>query len=168
AVLIIVPRQLVVERKWKLEMRRFDERFTSLDGKLLQFCISEMDLEGSWPDQHAKTILPFSLFDESVLYGTAINGKRSPQRKGLLTLNPAPRFDLVIVDEAQHIRNPETFAHKGVRFFCDHAEAVVFLTATPIQMGDQDLFVLLNTLRPDLIIDRNSFEHMSAPNPCIN
>jgi hypothetical protein len=44
----------------------------------------------------------------------------------------------------------------------------VFLTATPIQLGNQDLFVLLNTLRPDLIIDQDSFEHMAEPNPYIN
>ena len=42
------------------------------------------------------------------------------------------------------------------------------MTATPIQLGNSDLFVLLNTLRPDLIIDRESFEHMAAPNPFIN
>ena len=42
------------------------------------------------------------------------------------------------------------------------------LTATPIQLGSHDLFVLLNTLRPDLIIDQESFEHMAEPNPFIN
>ena len=58
--------------------------------------------------------------------------------------------------------------HAGVKAFCDHAEAVVFLTATPIQLGSNDLFVLLNLLRPDLVIDRQSFAHMAAPNKHIN
>jgi len=44
----------------------------------------------------------------------------------------------------------------------------LFLTATPIQLGSDDLFVLLNVLRPDLIIDKKSFEHMAEPNPHIN
>jgi Superfamily II DNA and RNA helicases len=35
-------------------------------------------------------------------------------------------------------------------------------------MGSYDLFVLLNVLRPDLIIDQKSFEHMAEPNPFIN
>ena len=74
----------------------------------------------------------------------------------------------MIVDEAHHIRNQETYAHRAVRFFCDHAEAAMFLTATPIQLGSHDLFVLLNTLRPDLILDQESFEHMAEPNPFIN
>ena len=161
AVLIICPRPLVTECKWQREMKRFDERFTHLDGKTLRYCMSEMDLEGIWPEQHQKVILPYSLLDEVLLYGAR-------NRKGLLDLDPPPRFDLVIVDEAHHVRNQNTYAHQAVRFFCDHAEAAVFLTATPIQLGSHDLFVLLNILRPDLIRDQESFRHMAEPNPLIN
>lgn len=167
SVLIVCPRPLVTERKWQNEMKRFEERFTHLDGGTLRDCINEMDLEGVWPEQYLKVIVPYSLFDEVLLYGSGPDVKRK-RRKGLLDLDPPPRFDLVIVDEAHHIRNQDTFSHKAVRFFCDHAEAVVFLTATPIQLGNYDLFVLLNTLRPDLIIDQESFEHMAEPNPFIN
>jgi superfamily II DNA or RNA helicase len=167
SILIVCPRPLITESKWKNEMKRFDERFTHLDGRTLRYCINEMDLEGVWPEQHQRVIVPYSLFDESLLYGSDGNGKRK-RKKGLLDLDPPPRFDLVIVDEAHHIRNQETFSHKAVRFFCDQAEAVIFLTATPIQLGNHDLFVLLNTLRPDLVIDQESFEHMAAPNTFIN
>ncbi len=167
SVLIICPRPLVTERKWQNEMKRFEERFTHLDGGTLRYCINEMDLDGVWPEQHQRVIVPYSLFDEALLYGKAPGVKRK-RKKGLLDLDPPPRFDLVIVDEAHHIRNQNTFSHKAVRFFCDHAEAVVFLTATPIQLGSSDLFVLLNTLRPDLIIDQESFKHMAEPNPFIN
>ena len=167
SVLIICPRPLVTERKWESEMKRFDERFTHLDGPTLRYCINEMDLEGVWPQQHQRTILPYSLFDEVLLHGSKRRG-RGKSRKGLLDLDPPPRFDLVIVDEAHHIRNQITYSHQAVRFFCDHAEAAIFLTATPIQLGSHDLFVLLNTLRPDLILDHESFEHMAGPNPFIN
>ena len=169
SILIICPRPLVTERKWELEMKRFDERFAHLDGKTLRFCINEMYLDGEWPAQHQKIILPYSLFDEALLYGPGSNGKNRRKRgQGLLALDPPPRFDLVIVDEAHHIRNPSTYAHEAVRFFCDHAEAAVFLTATPIQLGNHDLFVLLNMLRPDLVLDQESFAHMAEPNPFIN
>lgn len=167
SILIICPRPLITERKWQNEMKRFEERFTHLDGGTLRYCINEMDLEGIWPEQYQRVIVPYSLFDETLLYGSGPDGRRK-RKKGLLELDPPPRFDLVIVDEAHHIRNQDTFSHKAVRFFCDHAEAVVFLTATPIQLGSFDLFVLLNTLRPDLIIDQESFEHMAEPNPFIN
>ena len=167
SVLIVCPRALVTERKWELEMKRFDERFTHLDGRTLKYCIRETDLEGVWPDQHKRAILPYSLFDEALLHGTGRKGSRK-SRKGLLDLDPPPRFDLVIVDEAHHIRNTDTYSHQAVRFFCDHAEAAVFLTATPVQLGSHDLFVLLNVLRPDLFPDQESFEHVAEPNPHIN
>ena len=167
SVLIICPRPLVTEEKWLREMKRFDEDFQHLDGKLLRYCINEMHLDGEWPERYQKVILPYSLLDKVLLYGP--EGKRSRRRgQGLLDLDPPPRFDLVIVDEAHYIRNQETANHEAVRFFCEHAEAVLFLTATPIQLGSRDLFVLLNVLRPDLILDEESFEHMAEPNPFIN
>ena len=166
SVLVICPKALVAERKWFTEMKRFDEHFMALDGPLLRHCLQETHLEGEWPDQCAKAILPFSLFDSNLVFGRSGRGKRKDQ--GLFALDPPPKFDLVIVDEAHHIRNPETFLHHGIRYFCDNAQAVVLLTATPVQLGSKDLFTLLNVLRPDLIIDHASFEQMSEPNRYIN
>ena len=166
SVLVICPKALVAERKWQTELKRFDENFIHLDGALLRHCLKETDLEGEWPVQYEKAILPFSLFDSDLILGPKT--KQSRKGKGLLALDPAPAFDLVIVDEAHHIRNSETFLHQGVRYFCDNARAVLLMTATPVQLGSQDLFTLLNVLRPDMIIDRNSFEQMAEPNPFIN
>lgn len=166
SVLIICPRPLVTEHKWRNEMKRFDEEFVHLDGPTLRFCIDETDKDGCWPTRYTKTILPFSLFNEELLTGSGDSKKR--KRKGLLDLDPLPHFDLVIVDEAHHLRNPSTWLHRGVQFLCANAEAVAFLSATPIQLGAGDLFVLLNLLRPDLILDGAVFQNMSAPNPFIN
>lgn len=166
SILVICPKALVAERKWQTEMKRFDENFTPLDGPLLRHCLHETDLEGEWPEQYAKALLPFSLFDSDLVFGPS--GKKSKKHKGLLALDPPPTFDLVIVDEAHHIRNAETFLHQGVRYFCDNARAVLLMTATPVQLGSHDLFTLLNVLRPDLVIDQASFEQMAAPNRYIN
>ena len=88
--------------------------------------------------------------------------------KGLATLDTPPRFDLLIVDEAHNARNTDTNLHQGLRLLADNAEAVVLLTATPVQLGTGDLFSLLNLLRPDLVIDRPTFERMAEPNGAIN
>lgn len=167
SVLIICPRPLVTENKWRNEMKRFDEEFIHLDGPALRHCINETDLDGLWPEKSNRAILPFSLFDEELLNGSP-GSRRKRGRKGLMDLDPPPKFDLVIVDEAHHLRNPNTWLHRGVRHFCENAEAVVFLTATPIQLGITDLFVQLNLLRPDLVIDQTTFAQMAAPNPFIN
>lgn len=166
-VLIICPRPLVAEQKWQREMKRFDENFEHLDGAKLRYCINEMHLDGEWPEQYQKVILPYSLLNDTLLFGPG-GSRRRGRGKGLLDLDPPPHFDLVIVDEAHHIRNQNTANHGAVRFFCENAEAAVFLTATPIQLGSHDLFVLLNVLRPDLILDEESFNHMAEPNPFIN
>lgn len=166
SVLILCPKPLVSERKWELEMRRFDEYFVPLDGRLLRHCVNETHLEGQWPTQYQKAIVPFSLIDADLLTGRANPGRA--RDIGLLELDPPPRFDLVIVDEAHHIRNTETYLHQAVRYFCDQAEAVIFLSATPVQLGRSDLFTLLNALRPDLIIDHASFAQMAEPNAFTN
>ena len=167
SVLIVCPRPLVAEQKWQREMKRFDENFEHLDGAKLRHCIRETHLDGEWPEQYQKVILPYSLLNNTLLFGPE-GSRRRRSGTALLDLDPPPHFDLVIVDEAHHIRNQGTANHEAVRFFCENANAAVFLTATPIQLGSHDLFVLLNVLRPDLILDEESFNHMAEPNPFIN
>lgn len=69
SILIICPKALVTERKWQLEMKRFDEHFLHLDGSTFRYCLNETALDGIWPEQYSKCILPFSLFNEQHLYG---------------------------------------------------------------------------------------------------
>lgn len=168
SVLIICPRPLVAERKWQLEMKRFDENFTQLDGRELLECIAETDRDGEWPDRHKKTIIPYSLFGEDILAGTESKSSKKRKVKGLLQLDPAPHFDLVIVDEAHNIRNSNTWAYQGVELFTRNADAVVFLTATPLQNSNNDLYTLLNLLRPDVVLDKDTFQTMAEPNAYVN
>ena len=168
SVLVICPRPLVAERKWQLEMKRFDEDFTQLDGRMLAECISETDRDGEWPEQHSKTIIPYSLFGEDSIMGRSSKSGKKHKSLGLADLDPPPHFDLVIVDEAHTIRNANTWAYKGVELFCRNADAVVFLTATPLQNSNNDLYTLLNLLRPDVVIDKDTFLRMSEPNAYIN
>ena len=169
-VLIICPKPLVTEHKWENEMKRFDEEFASVTGQELRQIISDTDRDGEWPARYSKTIVPYSILDGRVYQGE--QGKKG-KTFGLLDLDPAPHFDLVIIDEAHHIRNgsmdkEKAFAYKCVKYFCEHADAVVMLTATPLQTGDNDLFTLLNVLRPDVVIDKDTFATMSKPNEYIS
>lgn len=168
SVLIICPRPLVAERKWVLEMKRFDENFTQLDGRELAEAILETDRDGIWPERHNKTIIPYSLFGKDSVMGTQSTSSKKKKKLGLAELDPSPHFDLVIVDEAHTIRNSNTWWYKAVETFCKNADAVVFLTATPLQNSNNDLYTLLNLLRPDLIIDKDTFNTMAEPNRYIN
>lgn len=169
-VLVICPKPLVAERKWELEMKRFDEEFIPLDGATLRQIISDTDRDGDWPVRFNKAIIPYSILDSKVYNGEI--GRRN-RIFGLSELDPEPHFDLVIVDEAHHIRNgsddkEKAFAYKCTKYFFDHADAVVMLTATPLQTSDNDLFTLLNVLRPDIVVDKDTFEMMSRPNANIS
>lgn len=161
SVLIICPKPLVAEHKWRSEMKRFDENFTELDGASLREAINECDKDGEWPVALRKTILPYSLMTRELL-----NGKG--RQKGLLDLEEPIHFDLVVIDEAHHIRHSTTGAYQVARYFTDNADAVVMLTATPVQTDDEDLYTLLNALRPDVILDKKTFKEMQEPNAEIN
>ena len=170
-IMIICPKPLVSERKWEIEMKqRFDEDFVPLTGADLRQIISDTDRDGEWPTRFNKVIVPYSIFDSRVYDGDE-GGK--VDLTGLAHLDPAPHFDLVIVDEAHHIRNgsmekEKAFAYKATKYFCDNADAVVMLTATPLQTSDDDLFTLLNVLRPDVVMDKAVFTLMSQPNAYIS
>lgn len=164
-ILIICPKALVAERKWELEMKRFDEDVTPINGGDLRQIISDTERDGEWPIRYSKAIIPYSILDDATF-----NGNNKKYRSvGLKELDPPPHFDLVIIDEAHHIRNgsmtkDKAFAYKCVKYFCDNSDAVVMLTATPIQNSDNDLYTLLNVLRPDIVIDKDTFDVMAKPN----
>ena len=167
-VAIICPKPLVAERKWELEMKRFDEDFIPIDGKTFQNILSDTDRDGEWPVRYNKVIIPYSIMNAKIYNGDEIN-----KLAGLTELDPKPHFDLVIVDEAHNIRTgsmdkEKAFAYKCTKFFCDNADAVIMLTATPLQTDDKDLFTLLNILRPDVVIDHKTFDMMSRPNAYIS
>ena len=168
-VVIICPKPLVSERKWELEMKRFDEEFTPLNGQGLRQVLSDTHRDSEWPSRCNKVIIPYSILDSRAYEG---DPRKAGHSYGLSELDPAPHFDLVIIDEAHHIRNgsmekEKAYAYKCVKYFCDHSDAVVMLTATPLQTSDDDLYTLLNLLRPDVVLDKETFRMMSNPNEYI-
>jgi SNF2 family DNA or RNA helicase len=163
-VIIICPKPLVAEKKWEREMKeKFGEEFIPADSSLLRLVIQNYARDGVWDDRYKRLIIPYSILKDELLNG--VEGRNS--HSGLKNMIPTPIFDMVIVDEAHHIRN-QNQAHRVVKYLCEHANAALFLTATPIQLGNQDLFTLLNLLFPDVVIDKASFEAMVQPNEYIN
>lgn len=162
-VLIVCPKALVT--KWRAEMKRFDEDFQILDSQTLKYCLKETNLEGSWPSQYSRAIVHLELLRRDE-YINGDQGKRP--FIGLRDLEPPPQFDLLIVDEAHHLRTPDTNTHQIARLLCSNSDAVVFLSATPIQTSSNNLFSLLNLLSPDTFIDIRLFQEMIDPNRYLN
>jgi len=75
--------------------------------------------------------------------------------KNLDEVNPS--FDLVIIDEAHHLKNVDTLSNKPGRILSTMTDGMIFLTATPIHLRSVDLFNLLRLLRPE------DYENLAFP-----
>ena len=60
-----------------------------------------------------------------------------------------PLIDLLVVDEAHHMRNPETLLHRFGQLTNSVASHRLFLSATPIHLRNRDLHSLLSMVDPD-------------------
>ena len=160
-VLVLCPKSLTA--KWRAEMRRFDENFRVLSSQSLRYCLDESAREGEWPPEYARSIVNYELFRlEPHLSGTDGAGRR--RRRGLLELDPPAQFDLIVTDEAHHLRNPESASHQLIEHLCQTSGAILMLTATPVQVHSDNLYTLLHLLRPDLFPDKSVFREALEPN----
>jgi len=128
-VLVVCPAAL--RQKWQMELStRFGEQFEIFTAPTLRAWLARDDgrkrLQGIVSMQTLRTENLLEQLEEK-----------------------APSLDLLIVDEAHHHRNRETAQHRAVRQLTITSDAIVFLTATPLHLGNQDLFNLLNLLLPE-------------------
>lgn len=146
-VLVIAPSSLVP--KWRDEMeQRFD------------FTLGELDRKGldQFLDRHQKGKLP-----NRFAYVTSLERLRS--WKGLEEFDEdPPQLDLIVVDEAHQMRNVETKSYDLGMRLNDWADARVFLTATPVNLGYSDLANMLELLAPEDFDDPGVLELRLEPN----
>jgi superfamily II DNA or RNA helicase len=146
-VLVVCPAALC--EKWRAEMRhRFEEEFTVLDAVAIR-----------------------RFLDDSTRWGEHV------RLRGIVSFQTlrsrpiqtdweaaAPPLDLVIIDEAHHFRNPHTRTHQVGRLLSETAAAMLLLTATPIHLGNENLFYLLRLLDPDEFQNLEAFKRRLQAN----
>lgn len=134
-VLVVCPSAL--RYKWRDEMsRRFGEEFQILDSTGIRTFLASVERLGPGIELRGICSLQ-ALRNEGV-------------RKRLEEVSIP--FDLVIVDEAHHMRNSGTLSNRLGHTLSQLAEAMLLLTATPIHLGNENLLNLLQ------ILDREEFE----------
>lgn len=150
-VLVVCPSMLVA--KWQAEMEeRFSYELLNLDRGGLDQLLDRVENDRLPPRYHA-----------------VCSVERLRIWSGLERLAElAPRFDLVIVDEAHVFRNMETRSHALGALLSDWADALVFLSATPLNLGNDDLYNLLQLLAPGEFDDRFVLEQRLQPNAVLN
>lgn len=150
-VLIICPSRL--RQKWQDELRnRFEEDFRYLDSAGLHHLLDDYD--------RTQGTIPFR----------AIVSYETIRRTDFLQRMVQSHFklDMVIIDEAHYMRNSDTATHQAGAIITDNADAVVFLTATPLHLGNQDLYNLLHLLSPGDYYEGQLFPDLVSPNIHIN
>jgi superfamily II DNA or RNA helicase len=75
-----------------------------------------------------------------------------------------PLFDLVIIDEAHYMRNPETMSAALGRLLRGVTEHVLLLSATPIHLRNRDLYQLLNLVDEDTFNEPRVFDEILRAN----
>ena len=145
-VLVVCPANLT--GKWKMELKkRFGEEFQVLTARQFREFLQEYE-ESPHSSSINGIISLESIRQQSVL----------EQLEAL-----APGFDLVITDEAHYMRNFGRKQRRAGVLLGRSADAMLFLTATPIHLGSENLYSLLNILDdeefPDLYTVDNRFRN---------
>jgi superfamily II DNA or RNA helicase len=132
-VLIVCPAGLRV--KWQNEMyQRFGEQFDILRASDVRRRLASRN-EQAPQYQH--------------LFGiVSIETARSKQLREILSEFP-PNLDFLIVDEVHHCRNRDTDNFRTVRILAENSDTVVFLSATPVHTGNDNLYNLMSLLLPE-------------------
>ena len=144
-VLVIVPETL--QHQWLVEMlRRFNLHFSLFDEeRCADFAATE----------EQKEVNPFTT--ESLIICALDWLVQHPQRVQQLL---AAEFDMLIADEVHHLVYDEvnpSLEYQLVQQLTQHIPAVLLLTATPEQLGQQSHFARLNLLDPHRFHDYHAF-----------
>jgi SNF2 family DNA or RNA helicase len=141
-VLVVCPSRL--RTKWREELsRKFEQEFEILSAASLR--------------DYAESLHSHSRSRRRWRAIASINALRSEPMRDILK-NDIGELGMLIFDEAHHCRNPATSSAALLRDLCEISQAVVLLSATPIHLGNRDLFTLVNALRPDEFRDAAVFD----------
>ncbi|WP_427835050.1 RNA polymerase-associated protein RapA [Actinobacillus pleuropneumoniae] len=147
-VLVLVPESL--QHQWLVEMlRRFNLKFSLFDEERCA------DFDKADEDGNDVSENPF---DSEALVIASIDWLESSPNRAKQVL--ASNWDMLIVDEAHHLEWSENEPSVGYQFverLSKQTSAVLLLTATPEQLGQESHFARLALLDADRFYDYNSF-----------
>ncbi|HRR40163.1 MAG TPA: SNF2-related protein [Syntrophales bacterium] len=146
-VLVVVPARLM--SKWKNELQqRFEEHFEIVDSREIKNTLARVTKGFDLPE-----------FNWIASYETL----RATQITRLLD-EVRPSLDLLIMDEAHRVRNRKTNQYRCAAVLKDCADAMIYLTATPVQTGMDNLYTLASLLMPDMFESKGAFDDILEAN----
>ena len=148
--LIAAPETLVIQ--WLGELwRKYHQAFALLDDKRLADVARDHGADFNPFDVHRRAVISLELL---------------ASRRRLAAQAVAAGIDLLVVDEAHHLRRPPGHpgneAYRAVAPIAALGRNVLLLTATPLEDDAHGFFRLLQLLRPDEFPEDVSFEERLA------
>jgi len=157
-ILIICPNSL--GPKWAKEMRiRFQLDFHIHDGKTLKYTLATILKEGRFPSKYTYSIVSLQLL--RMANNLNILKEIDSQKETIL-------FGCVIIDEAHHMRNTGTESHDLGNVLSGLTEMMLMLSATPLNLKNEDLFNQMHILNPILFPNLTTFEALHSPVVILN
>jgi len=147
AILIVCPAGL--QTKWQTEMKnKFGEDFEIFDAP--RMCAFLKNARDNPLTFRAQAIASIQML------------RRDPILPDLEATGPS--LDLCVIDEAHYMRNRETRQNRLGRALSQNSSVLLLLTATPVHLGSNDLFTLLEVLDPDEFPNSDLFASMMETN----
>ena len=161
--LVLCP--AVLKEKWRMELqRRFGINAQLMDAKELHRHLSDPAAESRQRDFAA--ICTMSSLRPRRGWDDDSKSSRHPASKLAALLDSRadddPLIDLLIIDEAHYLRNPETLTNSLGTLLAGISDRVVMLSATPVHLRSRDLFQLL------MLADRDTFSDLDAFDSVLN
>ena len=69
------------------------------------------------------------------------------------------KFSIIVCDESHRLRNDNTHIYKGASKLLTHSSSVVFMSATPIMLKEENLYNQLHLLDPEIFNNQEVFEN---------
>jgi superfamily II DNA or RNA helicase len=166
--LIVCPAML--REKWRTDLRqRFNLVADIVSVRELHDRVSEMTNRAATQSFAYITSLeglrpPTNFDDEGIQSARAKFARLLDQN---VATDDLALFDYVVIDEAHYLRNPSTGNNRVGRLLREASKHLVLLTATPIQIGSDNLYQLLRLIDPDQFYDALLFRDMLHANGCI-
>jgi superfamily II DNA or RNA helicase len=157
-ILIVCPNSL--GPKWVKEMRRrFNLRFHLHDGSSLDNTLKSALETGFIPEVAVWSVASLQLM------------RNKKCLKALMDLNGSrmePLWSMVVIDEAHHMRNTWTESNNLGNLLSSLSDMMIMLSATPLNLRDEDLFNQMYILNPSMFPDQQTFNAMLSPVKSIN
>lgn len=161
--LVVCPKSL--QEKWRLELRnKFGARAREVNASELLTALKDAEAHGGdfvlvatlpgvraprgWDDKEGG---PKTARAELARYLSSRDGGE-------------PIFDMVVFDEAHHLRNPSTAQHQTARQITELSDYKLMLSATPINLKSEDLRSILRLVEPELFDREWIFEELQLEN----